>query len=210
MVACRSALAPNDYRAIATSSQEETPMLIEIVVVLLVAAAALAAFIASRPADFRVSRSRRLSAPPDVVYGCVSDLRRWPEWSPFEKVDPNLEREFSGPRAGTGASYGWSGNSQVGEGRMTITDTAPGRRVTLRLEFLRPFVATHTAQFELAPSGTGTSMTWTMTGRNGFMGKAIGLVMNTDRMCGGLFEQGLATLDGLTAAPSTGRTAATA
>ena len=177
-------------------------MLIKVAVGFVIVAGALAAFVASRPADFRISRSRQLAASPDVVYGFVNDLHRWTEWSPFEKADPNLQREFSGPPAGVGASYHWTGNNQVGEGRMTITDATPGRRVTLRLEFLRPFTATNTAEFDLVPSGPGTTMTWSMSGRNGFIAKAMGLVMNMDEMVGGQFEEGLATLDTLTAGPT--------
>ena len=69
-------------------------MLIKVAVVLVVAVAGLAAFVASRPSDFRIARSRRLAAPPEVVFAWVNDLHRWTEWSPFEKADPDLQREF--------------------------------------------------------------------------------------------------------------------
>src|SRR5262245_10442988 len=123
-------------------------MLIKIAIALLVAAAGLAGFITSRPADFRVARSRTLSASPDAVYALVNDFRTWPQWSPWEKLDPAMKRELSGPPTGVGASYAWAGNKNIGEGRMTITDSAPARRVTIRLEFVKPFAATNTAQFD--------------------------------------------------------------
>jgi hypothetical protein len=177
-------------------------MLITIAVVLVVALGALAAYVASRPTDFRISRSRRLGAPPHVVYGFANDLHTWREWSPWEKVDPELRREHSGAPAGVGASYYWSGNNKVGEGRMTITESVPSRRIGLRLEFLRPFAATNAAQFDFAPSGDGTTVTWTMTGRYNFVTKAIGLFVDMDRMVGGDFEKGLASLDAMTARAS--------
>lgn len=83
---------------------------------------------------------------------------------------------------------------------MTIIDSRPPRSITIRLEFLKPFAATNTAQFDFAPGPSGTTVTWTMTGHNSFMGKAIGVVMNMDTMVGSQFEDGLATLDQLTAA----------
>jgi hypothetical protein len=175
----------------------------KIAVVLTLACVGLATVIATRPSSFRILRSRRLTAPPELVYGYVNDLHRWTDWSPFEKVDPHLQRDYAGPPAGVGASYHWNGNEQIGEGRMTITDATPSRRVVVRLEFLRPFAATNTAELDLVPSGAGTHMTWTMSGTNTFMGKAIGLVMDMDEMVGGQFERGLATLDTVTATKGT-------
>lgn len=183
-------------------------MLIKIAVVVLVGAAALAGFIASRPAEFRIARSRSLSAPPEVVHAYVNDFHTWTQWSPWEKFDPGMKRELSGPPAGVGASYAWAGNKNIGEGRMTIIDSAPGERVTIRLEFLTPFAATNTAQFDFARSGPGTTVTWSMAGRNDFMAKAIGLFMNMDTMIGGEFEKGLASLDTVTATAASKSTGA--
>jgi len=75
----------------------------KVVIVLAVILAALAAFVATRPADYRVVRSRTIAAPPDVVHAYVSDFHKWPEWSPWEKLDPAMKRDFSGAPSGTGA-----------------------------------------------------------------------------------------------------------
>ena len=120
--------------------------------------------------------------------------------------DPAMQRELSGAPAGPGAVYAWRGNREIGEGRMTITDSQPARSVTIRLEFLKPLRATHTARFEFAPSGTGTAVTWSMSGHNGFVGKAISMVMDMDAMIGSNFERGLASLDAITAGEASGRT----
>jgi len=180
-------------------------MLKKIAVGLAVVVVAGAAYVATRPSQFRVSRSRLVAAPPDVVYAYVNDFHRWPEWSPWEKLDPARKREISGPPAGPGAVYSWAGNKQVGEGRMTITDARPGQSVTIRLEFFRPWSATNTAQFDLAPSGTGTNVTWTMTGDHNMIAKAFSVFMDMDKMIGPDFERGLANLDTATAAVATRR-----
>jgi hypothetical protein len=159
----------------------------------------LVVVIALRPSDFRIVRSRLLSASPAVVHAHVNDFHQWAEWSPWEKLDPMLKREFSGPTAGSGAVYHWVGNSKAGEGRMTITDSRPPHGVTIRLEFIKPWTATHVTQFDFEPSGAGTQVTWTMTGRNNFMTKAMGLFMSMDKMIGPDFEKGLANLDAVTA-----------
>jgi hypothetical protein len=174
-------------------------MLMKISVASVVVLGALAGYIASRPSDFRVSRSRTVAAPPDVVHTYVNDFHRWREWSPWESLDPALKREYSGAPAGPGAMYSWWGNRHVGEGRMTITHSRAPQSITIRLEFFKPWRGTNTTQFDFASSGSGTHVTWMMTGRSNFMAKAFGLFMDMDKMIGSSFEKGLANLDASTA-----------
>jgi hypothetical protein len=155
--------------------------------------------VASRPGKFTISRSRTVAAPPYIVHAYVNDFRRWQEWSPWEKLDPTMKKDLKGAPDGVGAQYHWAGNKQVGEGEMTILETKPGQSVTILLEFLKPWKATNMAQFNFTPNGTGTNVTWTMTGTNGFMAKLFGLFTDMDKMIGPDFERGLFTLDTVTA-----------
>ncbi|MBZ5504722.1 MAG: SRPBCC family protein [Acidobacteriia bacterium] len=152
------------------------------------------AVVATRPADFRVTRSTTISAPPLVVFAQVNDFHNWSGWSPWARLDPGMKTTYEGPAAGTGAVYTWVGNSKVGEGRMTITESRPGSLVQIKLEFLKPFAATNTAEFTFQPQENLTAVTWNMTGKKNFVTKVIGLVMNMDKMLGGQFEQGLAQM----------------
>ena len=155
---------------------------------------ALAAFIASRPADYRVERSATVSAPPDIVFGIINDLHQWSLWSPYDHRDPNMKKTYSGPDAGPGAGYAWNGNKDVGEGRLDIVDSKPGELVTMKLEFTRPFACTNEVNFKLVPVDGGTRVSWIMDGKNNFMSKAVGLFMNMDKMIGTDFEKGLENL----------------
>jgi uncharacterized protein YndB with AHSA1/START domain len=175
-------------------------MLTNMVLALLVLLAALLGFVATRPAEFRLVRSRTLAAAPDLVYAFVNDFHKWPAWSPWEKLDPTMKREISGAPSGAGATYYWSGNNKAGEGRMTITDSRAPQNVTIRLEFIKPWTATNTTQFDFAPRGSGTEVTWAMSGHNNFVAKAFSLFMNLEKMVGPDFEKGLANLDAATAA----------
>ncbi len=112
--------------------------------------------VAARPADFRITRTATIATPPDVVFGLVNDFRRWKAWSPWEGLDPALQRIYEGASAGTGASYSWSGNSKAGEGRMTITESRPSDLIRIKLEFLKPFKATNTAEFNFKSEGNHT------------------------------------------------------
>jgi len=150
--------------------------------------------VALQPSDFRIERSAAMRAPASAAFAQVNDLQNWRAWSPWEKLDPALKRSYEGPRAGTGASYAWQGNKDVGEGRMTITESRPGELVRIKLEFFKPFAAVNTAEFSFKPSGDGTAVTWTMTGQNNFLARAICLFVSMDRMVGGMFEQGLAQM----------------
>jgi len=150
--------------------------------------------VAMQPSEFRIARSAAMSAPAAVVFAQVNDFHKWEAWSPWEKLDPAMKRRFDGAASGTGAVYGWTGNSEVGEGRMTITESRPGELVRIRLEFLKPFEAASTAEFAFKAEGDKTAVTWSMEGKNSFICKAVSLFMNMDKMLGGEFEKGLAQM----------------
>ncbi|HEV8292667.1 MAG TPA: SRPBCC family protein, partial [Tepidisphaeraceae bacterium] len=154
----------------------------------------LVSIVAMRPSDFRYARSATIATPPGVVFGHVNDFKKMDVWSPWLKFDPNVKITHEGPPSGVGAIESWDGNKNVGAGRMTVTDSRPNELIRLKLEFFRPFAATNTAEFTFQPQGNGTTVTWAMMGKYNFMTKAMGLVMNMDKMIGGNFEKGLAEL----------------
>ena len=161
---------------------------------LVVVLAILVGVIATRPANFHIERTATIAAPADVVYAQINNFHQWAAWSPWDKLDPQMKRTFEGPAAGSGAGYSWVGNDKVGEGRMTITDSKANEKVTIKLEFIKPFAATDTTEFAFRPSGSNTAVTWSMTGENNFMAKAMSLVMNMEKMIGPDFEKGLASI----------------
>ncbi len=156
---------------------------------------------ALQPADFRITRSATLSAPPAVIFEQINDLHKMNAWSPWARLDPNAKHSFEGAPAGVGAGLAWTGNKEVGEGRMTITESKPNEQIVMRLEFLKPFTATNRAEFTLKPMGDQTMLTWSMAGQNGFLLKAMGLLMNCEKMIGGQFEQGFANLKSIIESP---------
>jgi uncharacterized protein YndB with AHSA1/START domain len=150
--------------------------------------------IALQPATFSVTRSATIDAPPEVVFDQVNTLRNWEGWNPWGKLDPNMQLTYEGPSSGPGASYAWSGDGNVGAGELTITDVKPNEEVQIRLEFFKPFAAVNDTVFTFKPTSGGTQVTWTMSGKNNFMGKAMGLMMDIDKMCGDMFNKGLAEM----------------
>jgi uncharacterized protein YndB with AHSA1/START domain len=163
-------------------------------VVLVVLVAGFAGFVALQPADYHVERSARIAAPPADVFAEVNDFHRWEAWSPWAKLDPQASNSYEGPAAGEGAVVRWSGNSDVGEGSMTLTESRPHERIRIRLDFVRPFEDTCTVEFVFKPDGDQTVVAWSMFGQNNFLGKAMCLFMNMDRMVGDKFDEGLASM----------------
>lgn len=161
----------------------------------------LAVVVAMQPDDYRISRSTAVAATPDQVFAQVNDFHNWDAWSPWAKLDPNAKAMFEGPRAGEGAVFAWSGNNEVGEGRMTLTQSRPNELIRIKLDFIKPMEGTSDVEFTFKPQNTDTVVTWTMSGRNNFIGKAICLIMNQDKMIGGYFEKGLASLKSVAETP---------
>jgi hypothetical protein len=165
-------------------------ILISLAVIVLV----LVIIIALQPSEFRVARSTAISAPPPAVFARVNDFHKWEAWNPWGKIDPAMKQAYEGAPAGTGAVYTWAGNNEVGEGRMTIIESRPTELIRIKLEFFKPFAATNTAEFTFKPEGNQTAVTWSMFGEKNFMAKAVHLFMNMDKMIGGQFEKGLASM----------------
>jgi uncharacterized protein YndB with AHSA1/START domain len=166
--------------------------IILILIVLLIAVVLILA--ALKPDTFRVARTTRIRAPAEKVFALINDFNRWVAWSPWEKMDPALQRIYSGPVSGKGSVYEWKGNKKVGEGRMEILESSPASRIAIKLDFIKPFEAHNTAEFTFMPQGDETGVTWTMQGSTPFIGKIMHVFVDMDRLIGKDFEAGLANM----------------
>jgi len=169
-------------------------MLKIIVIVVAVLVATILGFAMTKPDSFSVRRKTSIQAPPDKIYPFIDDFHKWNSWSPWEKLDPAMNRTHSGAASGKGAVYEWDGNSKVGKGRMEITDVSPPSRVTIKLDFLKPFEGHNIAEFTLEPQGDSTDITWAMRGPAPFLSKVMQVFISMDKMIGKDFESGLANL----------------
>lgn len=148
----------------------------------------------AKPGTFRVQRTRRIQAPPEAIFALIEDFRRWPAWSPYEKLDPEMRKTYSGPATGRGSVYQWQGNRKAGEGRMEIVETVPSSVVRIQLDFLKPFEGHNTAEFTLVPEGDATLVTWAMFGPLTLMARVMSVFCSMDRLMGKEFETGLENL----------------
>jgi hypothetical protein len=156
---------------------------------------------AAMGSSFEVTRSTTIRADPARVHGLIDDFPRWTSWSPWEDLDPNLQRTYTGPDSGVGAHYAWKGNRRAGEGSMEITGSAPDR-IEIELAFLKPMRNTQQVEFVLTPTSGGTDVTWRMAGQHeGFFMNLFSKVMPMDKLIGRDFEKGLARLKATAEAP---------
>ena len=170
-------------------------------IVILVAFVVFIGIVSLQPSEFHVVRSATMAAPPAAVFAQVNDFHKWEGWSPWAKLDPNAKSTFEGPSAGKNAIFRWAGNDDVGEGSMTITESRPNELIRIRLDFVKPFENTADVEFTFKPESDRTTVTWSMAGKNNFIGKALCLFMNMDKMIGDKYDEGLANIKAIVEAP---------
>jgi hypothetical protein len=177
-------------------------MIKKILLVLVAALAVLLIVPVFKSPHFRVERSRAIAAPATVLFDHVNNHRKFNEWNPFTKMDPQAKITYSGPEAGVGAVSSWVGE-KTGEGSATITDSKPGELVRERMDWKKPMEGVSTVEFTFKPEGGKTVVTWAMYGDSNYMGKLMSLFMDCEKMCGPEFEKGLADLEKQVAAAPT-------
>lgn len=166
---------------------------------ILMAAVALIAgvliYAATLPDHFRIERSTLIKAPPDQVFPLINDLRQMQAWSAWEKVDPAMQRVYSGATSGVGAVYEWDGNNEIGQGRMTLLESSAPSKVLIKMEFIQPFAAVNTAEFTLTPEGGATRVTHAMFGPSPYIANLmVTLFFDRETMIGDKFAESLASL----------------
>jgi effector-binding domain-containing protein/carbon monoxide dehydrogenase subunit G len=167
-------------------------MLKRILIVLIAGAIVLAIIGMVLPRNARVERSTLIARPASLIYATVNSFQLFPQWSPWQHLDPNMHQFTSGARDGVGARLQWSGNDKVGSGTQMITSSVLNHSVASDIDFGRMGVAK--AAILLAPEGPGTRVTWTLDIDLGGSPIAHYFGLAMDRMIGKDYETGLANL----------------
>ena len=169
-------------------------MLKKILIAVATFIAGLFVIAAFQPGEFRLERSITIAAAADQIFPMVDNLKKFNEWSPWAKLDPNAKTAFAGPEEGVGATFSWDGNRDVGQGSMSNIDSSPNERVRFRMDFIKPMQATNTAEFTFKAKENHTAVTWALYGHRTYLCKLTNMVLDTDKMVGAEFEKGLGNL----------------
>jgi uncharacterized protein YndB with AHSA1/START domain len=175
----------------------ERSQILRLFIVVVVLIAAVLAYAATKPNTFAVQRSRSIQASPEKIFALINNFHDWSRWAPQDREDSTMKRAFSGAESGVGAVSDWESSGSAGKGRMTITESLPSIRISVKVDFVKPFEAHNVNEFTLEPDGASTKVTWSMRGTNLYMMKLMGVFMNMDRMAGRHFEDGLDNLSAI-------------
>jgi hypothetical protein len=170
--------------------------------VILIPIVSILGYATTKPDTMRVQRSTSIKAPAEKIFPLISNFHNWTQWSPFESLDPALQRTYSGSSQGQGAVYEWAGNSQVGKGRMEILDAKEPSQIVIKLDFIEPFEGHMTAEFTLDTKGDATEVTWATYGPQSYCGKIMSCLIDCDAMLGKNFETGLASMKAVAEKPA--------
>ncbi len=143
-----------------------------------------------QPDAYTVEREASIDAPPEVVFAHVNDFHKWQQFNAWADTDPNAVYTYPGAESGVGAGYHWKGNSDMGEGNMTILESRPNEYVKVDMEFIEPFAGKAITEYMLTPIQGGTQLTQRMTSEHSFFSKIMCLFMDMDKMIGEKFEEG--------------------
>jgi hypothetical protein len=182
---------------VVVAAQRGVNMLKKIVIGLLLVVVALAAIGMLLPGKVSIQRSTVIAAGPDVIVPLIDTARRWPQWMPWnEKKDPTVKQEFGGPDRGAGSYFTWT-SEKLGSGKMEITKSEPQAGIEFKL-FFEEQQQPAAGAIKLEKADAGTKATWTFEGDMGLnpIGRWMG-VLFMDRMLGGDYEEGLASLKAL-------------
>lgn len=160
------------------------------------------AYVARRPADFRYERSDVIQASAEKIFPYLNDFKLGGEWSPYEKMDPNMKKVYAGPAAGVGATMDFDAKADVGSGRLEIIESVPASRVVLKLTMTKPMQGVNTVEYRLSPEATGTRFTWAMYGHGNFFSKLISVFIDCEKMVGAQFAAGIANLKKIVETPA--------
>ncbi len=169
-------------------------MILRIIIVVTLLIAAVLVFAAMKPQTFHLQRSITIKAPPEKIFTLIDDFHNWSAWEPQDKDAASIQRSYSGPEAGLGAVSEWQGTGSTGKGRMHITESVPNSKVSVAVDFVKPFQAHNINVFTLEPAGDSTTVTWNFEGTNVFVLKLMSIFVSMDRIMGSHFESGLENL----------------
>ncbi|MFZ2162395.1 MAG: SRPBCC family protein [Sideroxyarcus sp.] len=168
-------------------------MLKTIAIAVAVVVLAILIYAATKPDIFHVERTIDIKASPEKIFGLINDFRQWDVWTPYNK-DPAMKKTYSAKTVGTGATYAWEGNKDVGKGEIAIIGSEPNSRIAFDLHMIEPYEGRNHVVIALKAAGDTTTVTWILEDRHTYFLKLLGLFINMDKMIGRDFETGLAKL----------------
>lgn len=151
-------------------------------------------YVAMLPAEMHISREIVINNSPEAIFPFINNSQKANEWMPWKDSDPAVQINYSGPDEGVGSRSSWNSSGQMGTGEALVVESITNELVKTKLSYTKPFQMEQLAQMTLSPVDGGTRVTWSVSGKQGFLFKLIGVFVSCEEMVGGEFEKGLAKL----------------
>ena len=113
------------------------------------------------PSELHVERSTRIRTSKADAFRVLHNLRRFSEWSPWYKQDPDATYTFAGPEeGGVGSEITW--DSEVTEqGKMVIARTVPYDSIFIEIYFGEDHSSSGITSFDLSEaSADSVKISW--------------------------------------------------
>lgn len=151
-------------------------------------------YVSTREGKFHYETSGVIKATPEEIFPFISQLKLGGMWSPYEKIDPQMKKGFSGTDGQVGSVMEFKGNSEAGSGKIEVIKVVPNQNVEMKLTMTEPFFAENTIVYTLSAEPDGTRFTWAMHGDGGFMGKLMSALVDCEKMVTDQFKAGIENL----------------
>ncbi len=149
------------------------------------------------PGEYKVERTKEMTASSEVIFEQVSMFGNWEQWSPWAEKDPSATYSIAGEDGTVGAVQSWVGDPEIsGTGSLTVTDIVANEKFMYDLKFDNWDMTSH-GGVEFVQNEENVTVTWTDEGNIPFMMRPMMLLMDMDEMVGGMFARGLEKMDSI-------------
>lgn len=147
------------------------------------------------PKNYHVYRTIEVKRPLGEVFQYIKYVKNQDDWSPWDKKDPDMKKNYIGTDGTVGFKSHWEGNKQVGEGEQEITNILENEKMESQLRFIKPWKSQSDTYIKVEKIDENTTkVTWGFSGVNKPPANIFMLFFNMDKTVGKDFEEGLKNL----------------
>ncbi|WP_027380744.1 SRPBCC family protein [Chryseobacterium daeguense] len=153
--------------------------------------------------DCKYEKSISINAPVDKVWQNTNTLKAMDQWSPWNDIDPNMKKDWTGTTGQPGEKMCWSSaKEEAGKGCQEVKkiDEA-NKRIDTEIRFLTPYESEANAFVTVVPEGSGSKATWGFTSTIPYPFTVMKLFMDMEAAIGKDYQEGLTNLKNLSEKP---------
>ena len=128
-------------------------------------------YIATKDGDYQVEETKVITAPVEMVFQEVNELKNWENWEPWSVEANDMIIEYGAKTSGDSATYSWKSES-AGDGEIKTIAAKPYSEIEQEITFKTSFgESTSDVYWEFKEIENGTEVTWGIKGHQSFMEK---------------------------------------